>query len=146
MRWMLLPAALTAGLFVPAEAKDEAVKKDMKLLQGTWSLISLERDGVAAPLPKEAVRVITDDKYAMTLKPGLTIEGTYTIDPAAKPKRMETTPSSGPYKDKPLLGIYELDGDTLKICYASPGKERPTEFTSKEGSGWILSVHKRAKD
>ena len=146
MRWMVLPAVLTASLLAPADAKDEAVKKDMKQLQGTWSLVSLERDGVAAPLAKEAVRVITDDKYVMTLKPGVTIEGTFTIDPGAKPKGMETTPSSGPYKDKALLGIYEIDGDTLKICYALPAKPRPTEFTSKEGSGWILSVHKRVKE
>ena len=82
----------------------------------------------------------------MKLHQFLTIKGTYKIDPAANPKAMETTASTGPYKDKPLLGIYELDGDSLKICYAAPGKDRPTEFNSKAGSGWILTVHKRLKE
>jgi hypothetical protein len=44
-----------------------------------------------------------------------------------------------------LLGIYELDGDTVKFCFGGPGKERPTEFTTKEGSMRTLSVWKRDK-
>ena len=146
MRWTLLPAALAAGLLVAADAKDDAVKRDMDALQGNWQVVSMERDGEAVNIAKDAARVIKADKYALTLRPGLTIEGAYKIDPGAKPKTMETTASNGPYKDKELLGIYELDGNTLRICYAPPGKDRPTEFTTKAGSGWILTVHKRAKD
>jgi hypothetical protein len=44
-----------------------------------------------------------------------------------------------------VLGIYELDGDTMKTCLAAPGKERPTEFSSKEGSGRMSYVWKREK-
>ena len=47
--------------------------------------------------------------------------------------------------DKTKLGIYELDGDTYKFCLAPAGKPRPTEFTSKEGSGHSLGVSKREK-
>ena len=35
--------------------------------------------------------------------------------------------------------------DELRTCDAMPGKDRPTEFSSKEGSGWILGTYKRAK-
>jgi uncharacterized protein (TIGR03067 family) len=146
MSWIVLPAALTAALLVAADAKEDAIKKDGDALKGTWLVVSLERDGKVEPISKDAVRVITDDEYTMTLHPLLTIKGTYKIDPTASPKRIETTPSSGPYKDKPLLGIYELDGDVLKICYALPGKDRPTAFSSNAGSGWILSVHKKLKE
>ena len=143
MKWMLLPAALSAGLLVAADAKDDAVKKDMDALQGKWQVASMERDGEAVPVAKDAVRVITGDKYEMTLFPDLKIEGKFKIDPTAKPKTIESTATSGPYKDQELLGIYELDGDTLKICYALPGKDRPTEFKSKEGV--MLFVHKKVK-
>ena len=143
MRWVLLPAALTAMMLVAADAKDDAVKKDMDALQGKWQLVSMQRDGEAVDVSKDACRVITGDKYELTLRPGLTIKGTYKIDPSTKPKKMETTASNGPYKDQEILGIYEIDGDTLKICYAPPGKERPTEFKSKEGAGCILTVHKK---
>jgi uncharacterized protein (TIGR03067 family) len=146
MRWMLWPAALTTALLAAADAKDDAVKKDMDALQGKWQLVSMQRDGDAVDVSKDATRVITGDKYELTLRPGLAIKGTYKIDPSARPKKMETTASNGPYKDQELLGIYELSGDTLKICYAPPGKERPTEFKTKEDSGWILTVHKKTKE
>ena len=32
-----------------------------------------------------------------------------------------------------MMGFYELDGDTLKICIGSPeAPDRPAEFKSKE--------------
>jgi hypothetical protein len=47
---------------------------------------------------------------------------------------------------KGVKGIYEIDGDTLRICVAKKGKERPKTFESKEGSGHVLTVMKRVKD
>ena len=44
-----------------------------------------------------------------------------------------------------LLGIYEVDGDGMKTCLAPPGADRPTEFASKEGTGHMYYVWKRAK-
>jgi hypothetical protein len=40
------------------------------------------------------------------------------------------------------LGIYRLKRDDLTICYAEPGKGRPTQFSNKEQ--WLL-VLKRKK-
>jgi hypothetical protein len=42
-------------------------------------------------------------------------------------------------------GIYKLDGDTLTICSANPGKARPTAFESREESNVNLSVLRRVK-
>ena len=55
-----------------------------------------------------------------------------------KPPREKT-------KGKTTLSIYEIEGDTLKICSVEPGKDRPTEFSSKPGSGHFLRVFKREK-
>ena len=146
MKWMLLPAALAVGLLVAGDAKDDAVKKDMEALQGKWQIVSLERDGKSTDVAKDAVRVIKDDKYTVTPRPGVTIEGTFKIDPSAKPKTIDVTPTTGDNKGKTSLGIYEIDGDALKICWAPSGKDRPTEFKSPEGSGLFLAVHKKAKE
>ena len=48
-----------------------------------------------------------------------------------KPKATSMT-----LKNAGMVGIYELDGDSLKICLAEPGKQRPTV-------DWILIVLKR---
>jgi hypothetical protein len=44
-----------------------------------------------------------------------------------------------------MLGIYEIDGDTLKVCFDPQGKVRPTEFKSAPGSENFVNVHKRVK-
>lgn len=41
------------------------------------------------------------------------------------------------------LGIYELRGDTLVLCYSIPGEPRPTEFASKAGTRLQLVTLKR---
>ena len=42
-------------------------------------------------------------------------------------------------------GIYQLDGDNLKLIHGEAGDPRPTEFVSKEGSRLTLMVLKRSK-
>jgi uncharacterized protein (TIGR03067 family) len=49
-----------------------------------------------------------------------TSEGEIRVNTAAKPKQIDTKYLSGPEKDLTTLGIYELDGDTLRICHTSP--------------------------
>jgi uncharacterized protein (TIGR03067 family) len=66
------------------------------------------------------------------------------IDPSKKPKHSDATFTEGELTAK-TLGIYEVDGDNMKICYGLPGKDRPTEFSSKPGSGQVLIVYKRDK-
>jgi len=44
-----------------------------------------------------------------------------------------------------MLGIYELEPDSYKVCFAPAGKPRPTEFASTPGSGQILQLWKRQK-
>jgi uncharacterized protein (TIGR03067 family) len=72
-------------------------------------------------------------------------KGTSTIDPRKKPKTIDFTITEGEGKGNEHLGIYELGEKTRKLCFASPGKERPTEFSSAPGSGQILVTFEREK-
>lgn len=132
----LVTVLFAASLALAADAKDEA-------LEGKWKVVSVERDGKANEMLTDAIRTMKDGKYELKPKTGDTVTGGYKIvDAKAKPKTIDFTPDGGQFKGKTLLGIYAIDGDTLKICFAEPGKDRPTEFTSK---GCVLAVHKREK-
>jgi uncharacterized protein (TIGR03067 family) len=72
-------------------------------------------------------------------------KGTSTIDPTKKPKTIDIKATEGTSAGKTTLGIYEIDKDSRKVCYGKPDGERPTEFSSKPGSGHTFVTLKREK-
>jgi uncharacterized protein (TIGR03067 family) len=68
---------------------------------------------------------------------------TIKIDPSKKPPAIDLTGMKDPKTVLP--GIYELERDTLKLCWAEPPKDRPASLESKEGDGTVLLVLKRDK-
>jgi uncharacterized protein (TIGR03067 family) len=137
---------LALGLSVAAAPKDDAAKADRDKLQGVWTVVSLEVGGkeVGADETKKFKLEFKGDKVIFTAGDDRH-EGTFKLDPTAKPKAIDVMPLDGPDKGKTERGIYAFEGDTLKICGADADKERPKEFTTKEGSGRTLVVLKRAK-
>jgi len=145
MRKILI--GLTVMFLCGADKKEDAIKKEMEQLQGQWSMVSGEID--KQPLPenyvKGATRVVKGDETNVTIAGDVWMKAKFTIDPTKKPKTIDYDVSDGPAKGKILLGIYELDGDTIKFCYASPGKDRPKDFATEKGAGLTLSTWKRIK-
>jgi uncharacterized protein (TIGR03067 family) len=121
--------------------------KDAARLEGEWSMVSGEANGQA--LPADAVkamkRVAKDGVTTITHGEQMYFKAKYTIDPTKKPKTIDYTMTEGPTKGKTQFGIYEIDGDTIKFCFAAPGVERPTEFKAPSNSNRTLSVWKRLK-
>src|SRR5262249_913595 len=119
-----------------ADNKEAAVKKDWQVLEGTWELASVVRDGKPEPLPEGGkIRVtLKDGKYTVKVNDRVVDEGTGVIDPTKQPKTLDITTAVGPDKGKVVPGIYEIKGDEHRVCVAEPGKERPKEFAAKEGS------------
>jgi uncharacterized protein (TIGR03067 family) len=145
MRWHML-MVLTVGLLIAADGpQDDAAKKELNTFQGTWVLVSAERDGKKAADEKAIKLIIADTKYSLTQESSAVIghRGTFLLDPAKKPKATDVSVTEGPDKGKTFLGIYELSSDDYKVCFAPAGKERPTEFSSKPGN--LLQVWKREK-
>jgi uncharacterized protein (TIGR03067 family) len=132
-----------------ADDKDKRTdaRKDLERLQGTWIVVSMEREGEAMPKEEIEGRNCVYDKDAFTLKAGDQARrfGLVTLDPSRKPKAINTWDLNGPYTDATVPGIYELEGDTLKLCFSRPGASRPTEFSTKSGGGLILVVYQRKK-
>jgi uncharacterized protein (TIGR03067 family) len=122
------------------------VPEEQKALDGTWLPTTAEMSG--KPLD-EATRksmklVLEGEKYTVTLNK-VADKGTIKIDPMAKPKSMDILGTEGPNKGRTLLAIYEVKGDTLRICYDLSGKKRPTEFTTQTGDKNFLVKYERTK-
>ena len=147
MKARLLMIPLVGLALAAAEAAENAGKEELKRLQGTWRMVSVEVDGKKIPEEdlKQMAVVFRGDAY--TVKQGDTEveKGTQKVDPTKKPKTIDAHILEGPDKGKDQLGIYELNGDALKVCFAAPGQERPKEFASKPGSKHELGMFKREK-
>jgi uncharacterized protein (TIGR03067 family) len=124
--------ALTLAAPGPKDKPDPA-----KDIIGLWELEHAEGgSGRSGPLeePASPLRyrfdkdgtwtVLEGDKLAM---PARAVK----IDGWANPATVDFTIS----KDSPkrTLGIFKIEGDSLTICKAYPGKDRPTKFEARPG-------------
>ena len=136
------------SLSAAGDDKDKAIKEDRKKYEGTWQVVSLEVDGKkTAEEDAKKITVVNerDGKWAIEVEGKVVARGTREIDPTKKPKTVDLTVTEGDNKGQTALGVYEFKDDTRKVCLAPAGKERPTEFSSKAGSGHILALLKRVK-
>src|SRR5262249_7465158 len=140
-RYAVCAIALIGTSTLLADEKD-----DWKALKGTWSVEKAVLMGNDMTDTFKSVTLTMDEgKYTATF--GETEDkGTLTLDAAAKPKRVSITSTDGPNKGKTIEAIYDVDGDTLKVCYAIEGKDPPKEFELKEGTQTLYVVYKRGKE
>ena len=94
---------------------------------------------------KRFLVIYEGDKHTLKFGDQVFQVGTQKIDPTKSPKTIDMTMTEGPSKGKVMLGIYEIEGDTMKACFDPEGKKRPTEFKSAPGSATFFNVHKRVK-
>lgn len=141
--WTLL---LTGAL--AADARDEAIKKDLQQMAGKWKITELVINGETGPKDALGAAVTIHGKtMTVTLKgPGGKEESksmTLSIDPTKSPRHIDMKLG----KDAAALGIYELKGDTLRICGSDPprSKDRPTNFKPRQGEHRVLFTLTRTK-
>jgi uncharacterized protein (TIGR03067 family) len=150
---LFLGVLAAASLLAAAGVRAQDARKDQEALQGTWVMTAKEFMGKKASedeIKKLGTRIVLkgDTVTVSTLDAGeyvVVSEATFKLDPATKPKSMDLTVTGGPSKGKSGLAIYELDGDTLKVCWAIDEEKRPTRFAGPKDSEWIFVVYKREK-
>ena len=136
----------TSGETGPKPNDSVDVEKELEKFQGVWTLESVEVDGVKLSTDQFKGRLITFEGERYSVKEGnkLVEGGTQELDPSKSPKIVDVTVTDGPNKGTVMLGIYEISGDTLNVCFDPEGKQRPTEFAGATGSRTLV-VYKRAK-
>ena len=120
---------------------------DAKAIQGNWKPVKAELAGqpMADAVMQSISLKLDNGKYEVFVGT-VPDRGTYTIDPTSKPGSMVITGTEGPNNGKTFPAIYELKGDTLRICYDLSGAKRPTEFKSVAGTKLYLVTYHRKKE
>jgi uncharacterized protein (TIGR03067 family) len=145
---LLLAGLLVIGALSAANAQSNDDSKDLEALQGTWRLVSGEIGGrkMTAEELNRAKLVFKGDRYMVRRGSGPTVMGIVKLNSTKNPKTIDITDADGAYKGKTLFGIYAVNGNELKECFAPPGQARPAKFATKTETSQFLHVWKQVKD
>jgi uncharacterized protein (TIGR03067 family) len=147
MKKLALAAAVIGGLVVAGSGDGGEKKGKDHERDGTWVVVGMEQDGkqLAAQSIKKLIIKLSNqgDKYTVTMADKVIDKGTSTVDAQKKPYSVDIKGEEGPYQGKTVLAIYEINGDAMKVCYDLEGNGRPTEFSTKPGSGQLLIQYQR---
>jgi len=131
---------LSVLLFIPGQAAQDEVKKELAKFQGDWIISSM--NGEPVPAEAEAYLVFKDDKYEQWTGNQVDERGSIKLDIASKPMKIDLMISEGNDAGKTQLGVYEVSGDTLTVSFALPGETgRPASLNQ----GAINAVLKKTR-
>jgi len=162
-RWLCMSVLLgltTASMAVADDVEDEANR-----LKGTWAAVEGVRNGKA--LSKEELARVKISFTGPENKPLLCFRVdlssvlpsetpnancvSYVLRPDKSPREIDMTRQHGT-RPSNYPGIYELKGDTLKVCAnlepspdGPPRRTRPTKFAAPAGSDLTLITLKKMK-
>jgi uncharacterized protein (TIGR03067 family) len=143
--WVVLVVCLIGS---EAPKKPVVDAAELKKLAGHWEVAQQEHGGKKTPAKKLAGLAVEVSGKRMTTREKGDVKEDATIlalDPKSKPAAIDLKIASGADMGRVVKGIYKLEGDNLTVCVAEPGKERPTAFAAREGTGHTLFVFKRVK-
>lgn len=145
-RWLVAALGLAAAsvpALVAAEASEATARR---ALVGVWTGFAVEGAGEQPDRgPVKIQLTITERTIAGVQFQGERAidhgEGTYALSLTNRPAWLDGSKPRGNNNQDVWLGIYSLDGDTLKWCVRK--KDRPTEFATRDKA--FLLILKRQK-
>ena len=150
---MLLPTSTLLGLLLapalgqipPPAPLDPKVQQELQRLQGAWQIEAQEENGekLSADELKGRTLCFGRETYLLRHHNEVVQIAALKLDPTKKIKTVNALVVQGKQKGEIMLGIYERDGDKLKICLDLSGEARPKEFTAAADSSRLLLVCKR---
>ena len=146
-RFLLL---IFISLAVPSAMQAQEAKTDRDNIQGVWEVATAEQEGkdfgefVKEVSPKW---IFNGTKYTFKAGPN-SEDGKFKLDTTGKLCAIDLIITEGKDKGKYQLGIYQLDGNNLKMCFAAVGTpDRPAAFATKAKTpaAYVLVTLKRQK-
>jgi len=146
---LTLLVSLTMAADGPDAAPGEdAAAKDLAKLQGKWKLVETDSDGTVTKSDGDG-HVIGIEKELMIgydAEGGVAAKDSIKLDPAKSPKAMDLTCVFNVLFPGQKGKTYQVDKDELKLVFPyAPFRQRPKEFTTKEGSHFGVFTYKRVK-
>jgi uncharacterized protein (TIGR03067 family) len=134
-RSFVLFISFALGGTLPGGDAKKANEAELKKIQGTWRFIAQDIDGKPRPAEQLTNLIIQFAGETWTIRDNNKIiqGGVHKLDPTKNPNQVDAKVTVGEDKGSAMLGIYELKGDTLKVCFDPKGNARPASFKSKEG-------------
>src|SRR5262245_27228027 len=135
---LLILSALVAFCYTPEP--EDAAKKDLAAMEGEWKLVAMKVDGKPVPAEKLASAKLTirSSNYTLVTR-NKQHEIELKLDARKSPKEIDMTFLDGPNKDRVGKGIYEINGDKLKICRSlDPQDERPKDFKTDKINYFVM--------
>lgn len=116
-------------------------RSDLDKYQGSWILVSEEFEGKrVSPFMRDITCTFRGNKVVFE-STGDGRASTIRLDPSKSPKTYDLVRDDNHLS---LKGIYDLDGDKIRICISYHGNgDRPTEFKTAPGSDNQLLVWSR---
>jgi uncharacterized protein (TIGR03067 family) len=117
---------------------------DLQALQGRWKVSELEVAGNVMPASMfpNAVVSVSGDVFESTGM-GAVYKGRLKLQDEGTRTIFSLTFEDGPEKGNVNHALYELAGDTWKICLDTKGGPPPIGFVSTPSNGYALEILKR---
>jgi uncharacterized protein (TIGR03067 family) len=138
------PPMLSAFTRVKEKTDDKPIKGDLGKFQGTWTTSAGDNDEVTITMTVK-VNAYTA-KWDRGDGTNVELKGELRMNEQATPKTIDffNTKRNDGEDARDTLGIYEFDGDKIKLCVGGGGDERPTEFKrGSEGVPHLLTFTKK---
>ena len=98
--------------------------------------------GIEGATPVGTYLRIADDYFERNT-PAYVFTRTIDVNTDTVPHHIDLHITNEPDLGKTFLGIYKLEGNTLSLAHALPGKPRPVSFESTQENQQILSVSEK---
>jgi uncharacterized protein (TIGR03067 family) len=125
--------------------REQGARKDLLELQGTWQLQSVEDSKKDKIDVKKRTLFVGGDLVLVQQGDKLVQAGQLRLNSTKSPRSIDVVVRKGEHEDNTMLGIYELKGDTLKVCFDPEGENRPKKFETKKESAVFVATYKRVK-
>jgi uncharacterized protein (TIGR03067 family) len=117
----------------------------VETMQGRWKHLYSEIDGQAGPEEKTQHMTYHEDQFTVEKDGKVAHEGKFTLDVTRSPCELVYIYSkSFPiYLGAPRAGIIQIEGNTLKCCFAPLGQPAPQDFNTYPDSQRALSIYQK---